>query len=104
MLNKLFRDRPAQQQQQDEQALLEALRQELGSVESLAAAFAGTSELPPGVAATGGWDHLLLRYLRAEKRNVDRAARRIKEQAAWRHGFGTVTEVSEEGLQPKETT
>jgi len=36
---------------------------------------------------------LLLRYLRAEKLDPQKASDRLERQAAWRHGFGQVTEV-----------
>ena len=78
----------------DEQALLEPLRSNVGA--DLLAAFVGSSELPTSDAA--GVDMLLLRYLHAEKRDVAKALARLQKQAAWRRGWGTVSEVNGWGV------
>lgn len=57
------------------------------------AAYAGTSELPSGPAAPAEVEQLLGRYWRAEKGSVEKAAKRLEQQAAWHRGFGVVTQV-----------
>lgn len=56
------------------------------------AAFAGTSELPTGPTAAAQVQQLLGRYWRAEKGSVEKAAKRLEQQAAWHRGFGAVPE------------
>ncbi|KAL4434601.1 hypothetical protein ABPG77_002724 [Micractinium sp. CCAP 211/92] len=56
------------------------------------AAYAGTSELPSGPAAPAEVEQLLGRYWRAEKGSVEKAAKRLEQQAAWHRGFGVVTQ------------
>ena len=41
----------------------------------------------PGLQDKGGWDALLARYLRAEKYNVQKAEKRLRDQAVWRSAF-----------------
>ena len=51
----------------------------------------------PGLQDKGGWDALLARYLRAEKYNVQKAEKRLRDQAVWRSAFcpkGQFSEVS----------
>ena len=51
----------------------------------------------PGLQDKGGWDALLTRYLRAEKYNVQKAEKRLRDQAVWRSAFcpkGQFSEVS----------
>ena len=51
----------------------------------------------PGLQEKGGWDALLTRYLRAEKYNVQKAEKRLRDQAVWRSAFcpkGQFSEVS----------
>lgn len=75
-----------------EEALLKRWMAQGGLSPAALAAFSGTSELPAGPepAAVRG---LLLRYLRAEKLDLGKAAARLEAQAAWRQGFGSVAEV-----------
>ena len=50
----------------------------------------------PGLQNKGGWDAELARYLRAEKYNVQKAEKRLREQTVWRTEFfpkGEFTEV-----------
>ena len=50
----------------------------------------------PGLQDKGGWDAELARYLRAEKYNVQKAEKRLREQTVWRTEFfpkGEFTEV-----------
>ena len=50
----------------------------------------------PGLADKGGWEAELARYLRAEKNNVQKAEKRLREQTVWRTEFfpkGEITEV-----------
>lgn len=58
-------------------------------------AFVGSSELPTG--AESERESLLLRYIRAEKLSLAKAAQRLEQQAAWRLGFGAVGEVRPRG-------
>ncbi|PRW60436.1 random slug 5-like isoform A [Chlorella sorokiniana] len=72
----------------DVEALLAELQKQVS--EATVQAFAGSSELPNGGATERR--ALLLRYLRAEKLDVASAAQRLERQAAWRRGWGDVTE------------
>jgi hypothetical protein len=49
-----------------------------------------------GLDEKGGLEKLLLRFLRAEKYNVPKAEKRLREHAAWRKAFfpkGRIQEV-----------
>ncbi|CAL5218691.1 g400 [Coccomyxa viridis] len=50
----------------------------------------------PGLQDKGGWDALLARYLRAEKYNVQKAEKRLRDQAVWRSAFCPKGQFSED--------
>jgi DNA-binding transcriptional regulator YbjK len=76
----------------DEAALLEELRAQVDK--DTLQAYSGTSELPSGAEAEPQQlNSLLLRYLHAEKRTVEKALTRLRKQATWRRGFGNPSEV-----------
>lgn len=80
----------------NETASDEALVQELLSQvdERTLEAYDGSSELPTGAKDASAVESLLLRYLVAEKKSIEQASARLEKQAAWRRGWGTVSEVN----------
>ena len=58
----------------------------------------------PGLADKGGWEAELARYLRAEKNNVQKAEKRLREQTVWRTECFPKGEVTEVGSAPIITT
>lgn len=96
MLKRVFGRSAAEEP--DEAALLEELRA-LVDKDTLQV-YVGTSEWPSGADAE--LDALLLRYLHAEKRSVEKAHARICKQASWRRGFGTPSRVSSGGARRRQ--
>ncbi|CAK0773230.1 hypothetical protein CVIRNUC_004043 [Coccomyxa viridis] len=82
---------------QDHQSALAELKDRFGEDSDVEKALKRAGE--PGLQDKGGWDVELARYLRAEKYNVQKAEKRLREQTVWRTEFFPKGEFTEDEIK-----